>query len=427
MPTEFHIGIDDTDSESGGCTTYTGAVLYQELCNMGIRPSDYPWLVRLNPNIPWKTRGNGAISIHLLVDDEDQIETAKHLAVGITEETAHRSAKRADPAVVFLRGPVPTILREYSFSALHNVLSVVEARSVARQSFVETHLLKGSRGLIGSLASIGAGLDSVEHTFEIIAYRTAENLGTLRRVNGESIKIMDSKHGSGTFHNLDPESGRILVCPHGPDPVLLGIRGLTPQGVQEAFNRVRINEHVERIMIFKTNQGTDAHLTRHRKVIELARYQSAVVTGRVDTIPKVLRGGHVVFQLSDETGSVSCAAYAPTRSLKTVARDLLPGDRARVYGGIRGCRNGKLTVNLEKIDVLSLVENVNKENPMCNSCGGRCESMGRGQGFRCKKCGLHNETRTTTRIVTPRSLQLATYTAVVSARRHLTRPGNLLR
>ncbi len=426
MPTEFHIGIDDTDSESGGCTTYTGAVLYQELYDIGIRPSDYPWLVRLNPNIPWKTRGNGAISIHLIID-EDQIETVQHLAVRITKETAHLSDKRADPAVVFLRGPVPMILQEYSLSALHNVLSIDQARSVARKASVETHLLKGSRGLIGSLASIGAGLDSVAHTFEIIAYRTRENLGTSRRVNSESIKVMDSKQGSGTFHNLDPESGRILVCPHGPDPVLLGIRGLTPQGVQDAFNRVQINETVERIMIFKTNQGTDAHLTQHRKVIELARYQSAVVTGRVDTVPKIVRGGHVIFQLSDETGSLSCAAYAPTRSLKAAARDLLPGDRARVYGGIRRYRNGKPTLNLEKIDLLSLVENVNKENPICNLCGSRCESMGRGQGLRCKKCGLHNETGTTIRIVTPRSLQLATYTAVVSARRHLSRPGNTVR
>jgi len=25
---------------------------------------DYPYLVRLNPNIPWKTRGNGAVCIH---------------------------------------------------------------------------------------------------------------------------------------------------------------------------------------------------------------------------------------------------------------------------------------------------------------------------------------------------------------------------
>ncbi len=421
MSTEFHIGIDDTDSESGGCTTYTATVLYQELVKRGITPYDFPWLVRLNPNIPWKTRGNGALSIHLVIDD-DQIETVERLALQITEETACMSAERADPAVVFLKGPVPPFLLEYSRSALHEVLSISRARSVARKASAGTHLLKGSRGLIGSLAAIGAGLDSAEHTFEIIAYRTKENRGIPRRVDRESIRQMDSTNSSGTFHNMDPESGRILVCPHGPDPVLIGIRGMTPRSVQEAFSQVRISEPIERVMIFRTNQGTDAHLTEPMRVVDLARYQSAFLTGRVDTMPKVLRGGHVIFQLSDDTGCVTCAAYSPTRSLTKSARDLLPGDRVRVYGGIRGRVHGALTMNLEKIEVVSLVDKLKEMNPICLACGGRCESMGRGQGFRCKKCSLRDKTATTINIVSERNLRVATYTAAVGARRHLTRP-----
>ena len=39
---EFHIGIDDTDSDIGGCTTYTAAVLFQELFSRGFKPSDFP-------------------------------------------------------------------------------------------------------------------------------------------------------------------------------------------------------------------------------------------------------------------------------------------------------------------------------------------------------------------------------------------------
>jgi tRNA(Ile2)-agmatinylcytidine synthase len=424
MPTEFHIGIDDTDSESGGCTTYTATVLYQELSRNGIQTSDLPWLVRLNPNIPWKTRGNGALSIHLVVN-ENQIEEVRRLALRTIEETAHLSAKRADPAIAFLKGPVPEILREFSASALHDVLKISEARSVARKARVETHLFKGARGLIGSLAAIGAGLDSVEHTFEIIAYRTKGNLGTQRRVDSESIRLMNSKLSPRTFHNLDPESGRILVCPHGPDPVLLGIRGLTPRDVAEAFNQVRINEPVERTMIFKTNQGTDAHLTRLRRIVDLTRYQSTVLAGRVETVPRILRGGHVIFQIKDDTGSVSCAAYAPTKSLMNAARDLLPGDRVRVYGGVRRHSPGKLTLNLEKIDVLTLVEKIGVENPLCASCGSRCESMGQGQGFRCKKCRLRDDSATATRTVSGRNIKIVNYTAVVGARRHLSRPDLL--
>ncbi len=421
--TEFHIGIDDTDSESGGCTTYTAAVLFQELCSREIPPSDFPWLVRLNPNIPWKTRGNGALSIHLLVEP-NQIEKVQNLALEITESTADLSARRTDPAVLFLKGPVPEILRHYSNSALHDVLTIRQASKVAGKTGVRTHLLKGNRGLIGSLAAIGAGLDQVDHTFEIIAYRIKENLGTPRMVDPESIKLMNTRLGARTFHNLDPESGRILVCPHGPDPVLLGIRGQTPQDVQEAFNLVRINEPAERVMIFKTNQGTDAHLTKTGRVADLRPHQATVLTGRVEAIPKVLKGGHVIFQLRDDTGSVSCAAYAPTRSLMRAARDLLPGDRVRVYGGIRGTSNRRLTLNLEKIDVLELVEKMDWENPVCRLCGGRLKSMGRNQGLRCKKCHLRNYSTTATRRVSARTLELMTYTAVVGARRHLTRPDN---
>ncbi|RLF42584.1 MAG: DNA-binding protein, partial [Thermoplasmata archaeon] len=59
------IGIDDTDSKDGGCTTYLG---YRTICRLikeGYDIIGYPRLVRLNPNIPWKTRGNGAISFRI--------------------------------------------------------------------------------------------------------------------------------------------------------------------------------------------------------------------------------------------------------------------------------------------------------------------------------------------------------------------------
>ena len=56
----LHIGIDDTDSPEGGCTTYVAALLVEKLETMGCRFVDYPNLLRLNPNAPWKTRGNGS-------------------------------------------------------------------------------------------------------------------------------------------------------------------------------------------------------------------------------------------------------------------------------------------------------------------------------------------------------------------------------
>ena len=58
------IGVDDTDSLQGMCTTFLATELVRELT----REYDligYPRLVRLNPNIPWKTRGNGAVCLRI--------------------------------------------------------------------------------------------------------------------------------------------------------------------------------------------------------------------------------------------------------------------------------------------------------------------------------------------------------------------------
>ena len=423
MLTELHIGIDDTDSEKGGCTTYTAAVLFQELLGRGFKPSDFPWLVRLNPNIPWKTRGNGALAIHFFIDEE-QIEDVHRIAMETVDKTTVASAHGTDPAIAFLKGQVPRALREYSTRALHDVLSVREARAVARRAGAEVHALMGVRGLIGSLAAIGADLESVEHTFEIIAYRISENLGYPRRIDHDSVKLMNSKYGNRTFNNLDSESGRVLVSPHGLDPVLLGIRGYSPNDVLDAFKELQLNEEIERVMIFRTNQGTDAHLGKTRKAVDLKPHQSGALTGRVDDVPRVLRGGHVIFRLRDDSGLIDCAVYRPTGSLAMAARDLLPGDTVRVYGGVRRLREGTPTLNVEKLEVLHMVEKIQHANPMCSSCGGRCESMGRGQGLRCKKCGQRNEYASKIQVRQERHLQSTIYVPPPRARRHLTMPDS---
>jgi len=423
MLTELHIGIDDTDSEKGGCTTYTAAVLFQELLGRGFKPSDFPWLVRLNPNIPWKTRGNGALAIHFFIDEE-QIEDVHRIAMETVDKTTVASAHGTDPAIAFLKGQVPRALREYSTRALHDVLSVREARAVARRAGAEVHALMGVRGLIGSLAAIGAGLDFVEHTFEIIAYRISENLGNPRRIDHDSVKLMNSKYGNRTFNNLDSESGRVLVSPHGLDPVLLGIRGYSPNDVLDAFKELQLDEEIERVMIFRTNQGTDAHLGKTRKAVDLKPHQSGALTGRVDDVPRVLRGGHVIFRLRDDSGLIDCAVYRPTGSLAMAARDLLPGDTVRVYGGVRRLREGTPTLNVEKLEVLHMVEKIQHANPMCSSCGGRCESMGRGQGLRCKKCGQRNEYASKIQVRQERHLQSTIYVPPPRARRHLTMPDS---
>src|SRR5881628_1099708 len=56
------IGVDDTDSLQGMCTTFLAAEIVRDLTD-DYDLVGFPRLVRLNPTIPWKTRGNGAICL----------------------------------------------------------------------------------------------------------------------------------------------------------------------------------------------------------------------------------------------------------------------------------------------------------------------------------------------------------------------------
>ncbi|HDM67131.1 MAG TPA: DNA-binding protein, partial [Thermoplasmatales archaeon] len=72
------IGVDDTDSRKGGCTTYVAYRLILKLIRNGYCIIGYPRLVRLNPNIPWKTRGNGAIALQVRREGEKPIQIGEN-------------------------------------------------------------------------------------------------------------------------------------------------------------------------------------------------------------------------------------------------------------------------------------------------------------------------------------------------------------
>ncbi len=57
------VGIDDTDSSRGWCTTYLAHRIATDVPAVEVLP--YPRLVRLNPNVPFKTRGNAAVCLEV--------------------------------------------------------------------------------------------------------------------------------------------------------------------------------------------------------------------------------------------------------------------------------------------------------------------------------------------------------------------------
>jgi tRNA(Ile2)-agmatinylcytidine synthase len=416
----LHIGMDDTDSPKGGCTTHIAALLVEKILSMGGRFVDYPNLLRLNPNVPWKTRGNGAVCLRLDIDPEIE-GRVKRTVLELVEGLSYFECENTNPGVVFHTGGITDSMIGFSDKVISSVVELEEALRLVNENGASAVGFKNMRGIIGALAAVG-GLQRGDHTFEFLAYRVAENCGKLRSLDAASVRRMDEAMGGSTFNNVDPESGRVLIAPHGPDPVFFGIRGETPQAVHRAAMSVEPVEPIERWVIFRSNQGTDAHLQRKVRLSELEPYHPAIVLGEVSESPRTIKGGHVIFSLSDETGGIDCAAYEPTGGFRDVVRRLMPGDQIRVYGGVRDFRGDRRTLNLEKMEVLRLAPDVLLVNPACPSCGGSMESMGRGKGFRCRRCGFRDGELRKLPVEAERPLEPGLYIPPPKAQRHLTKP-----
>ena len=418
----MHIGLDDTDSTRKGCTTYITALLVEKLERLSVRFLDYPSLVRLNPNVPWKTRGNGALCLRLKHASglEGKIKEA---AISLVEKHSDLAFKGTNPGIVFFQNEkIPEEIKNFAKNAVTGIVTLKEATRLVKKFEGEALGFKNCRGIIGALGAVGGTLEE-DYTYELIAYRAPENFGSQRKVDGASIFEMDRLTRPYTFNNVDAEKGRVIITPRGPDPILFGIRGETAETVQKAFGLVKPLEPVGRWLIFRSNQGTDAHLTHVAALNQVVLYSSVVAEGVVSWDPRIVPLRHVVFSIKDATGEVDCAAYEPTGALRKIARQLMVGDSVEVYGAVRKPSAGRrLTINLEKIRVLSVAPRFMLENPVCLDCGRRLESMGKGQGFRCKKCGRRFAEARKVQVEVERELKPGLYVTSTRSQRHLTKP-----
>jgi tRNA(Ile2)-agmatinylcytidine synthase len=418
----MHIGLDDTDSTRRGCTTYITALIVEELEKLNVTFRDYPNLIRLNPNVPWKTRGNGALCLRINHASglEDKIKEA---AISLVEEHSDLDFNGTDPGIVFLQNAeVPEEIKAFAKNAITGIVTLKEALRLIQKAGGEALGFKACRGIIGGLAAIGETLQD-DYTYELIAYREPQNFGSKREVDEASIFEMDKLTSPYTFNNVDTEKGRVVITPRGPDPILFGIRGETADMVKKAFGLVKPLETVGRWLVFRTNQGTDAHLKRGPALSQVEPYSSVVVQGVVSRNPRLVPLRHVIFSIKDETGEVDCAAYEPTGALRKIARDLTVGDSVEVYGAVRKPSAGKpLTINLEKIKILALTPKNVCQNPACPNCGKRLESLGKDQGFRCKKCGRKFPEAEKVQVAVERKLKLGLYVTSTRSQRHLTKP-----
>ncbi|MEM3090724.1 MAG: tRNA(Ile)(2)-agmatinylcytidine synthase [Candidatus Bathyarchaeia archaeon] len=419
---QLHIGFDDTDSPRKGCTTYIAALLAEKLQKLGVVFTDYPNLVRLNPNVPWKTRGNGALCLRIKCE-ESLVDVVKETVIETVEENSDLAYKGTDPGIVFLkRAKIPKEVKAFAKNAITGIVNMKTALKILKRIKAEALGFKNGRGIIGGLAAIGENLEG-DHTFEVIAYRVPENCGLKRRIDAASVVEMDRATAPYTFNNVDPETGRILITPRGPDPILFGIRGETPEIVKKAFRIVKPLERVERWVIFRTNHGTDAHLKRVKRLSEIKPYHPVIARGTVASNPKIIPRRHVIFEIKDNSACIDCAAYEPTGTLRKVASRLMVGDFVEVYGGVRPpSENRPITINLEKLRLLKLAPKIVYQNPVCPKCGKRLKSMGRDKGFKCEKCGERYAELEKVAVKVKREVQKGLYITSPRSQRHLTKP-----
>jgi len=112
--------------------------------------------------------------------------------------------------------------------------------------------------------------------------------------------------------------------------------------------------------------------------------------------------------------------YEPSKSFRETVRRLRCGDRIRALGEMR---EEPRTLNVEKIEVLSLARVLNKtKNPICKGCEKSMQSLGRGAGYRCRRCGLKASEEEATFSEEQRALEVGWYEPPVCARRHLSKP-----
>ncbi len=418
----MHIGLDDTDSTRKGCTTYVAALLVEKMQKLKAEFIDYPNLIRLNPNVPWKTRGNGALCIRIQYNEniEDKIEEE---VISTVEEHADLEFRGTDPGIVFFKkAKIPKEVKIFAKNTITGIVSLKKALKLLKKFGAEAVGFKNGRGIIGGLAAVGETLQR-DHTYEVLAYRVPENYGLKRRVDEASIFEMDKATAPYTFNNVDLEKDRVIITPRGPDPILFGIRGESPEIVKKAFEMVKPLEPVERWVIFRTNQGTDAHLRRVDKLNQIKPYNPVIARGMVSENPRIIPRRHVIFSIKDESGQIDCAAYEPTGVLRNSARKLIVEDYVEVYGGVRRpAQNNPLTINLEKIRLLKLAPKIVYQNPVCTKCGKRLKSMGKDKGFRCDKCGSRYANLRKVEVKVKREIIKGLYITSTRSQRHLTKP-----
>ena len=430
----LHIGIDDTDSVEGGCTTWLATEIINDLVEFDLIGP--PRLVRLNPNVPWKTRGNGAVAFTFGkgIGSKEKIGQFQNKEIfsfkkgvelkyekkAIVERIARLISKHShpdsQPGIVISDLFLPEGLYWQGVTSIVSEELLSDALDGAT-----TYGLRGSRGICGAACSLAwsgtsNNLNKVSYTWELIGYRDIGKWGTRRDISAETVAQVSNFEGVFSCNDTD---GKVAMVPNSPCPVLWGFRGINHKSLLRNYQNLG-PEKPSRWLLYKTNQATDDHLSS-KEISEMEDGDCIWFEASVYSKPKTIKGGHRFFEVEDSCKNIAkCAAFEPTKNFRHVIDDLEIGDSLIICGSVKN-----RTINLEKIKVLSLVPRFTKlSNPICE-CGSRTHSSGKDSYYRCKACRKRYERPKSLKIKS--KLELDWYEPPASARRHLTTPISLLR
>ena len=353
------LGLDDTDSLAGGCTTAVFHALLDGLPDH-VRYDD-PRLVRLWPFAGRRTRGNAALGVELHTADVPSLLAhldrwwSSHIAPlkGRIEPSTMSDRKQspASPGMVWFEQQPP---HEFYFSA---VRSNVELGDVP-----EPDRAWGEHGRIGATAALA--WPAKVATWEAIAWRPPSTTDQPRRVDGDALEAVDG--WLGTFLSRDPRNGTGLIAPRGRSPVLFGLRATTKAAAEEGCRHLLAASGTEPASgwrVFRSNQASGDHLDEpYRLTVERVEVHNQ-------------RKHAIVF-----TDGPSVKAYAEGGPVNALARWLAPGDVVLVHG-----LEHEGFVHAERLKVDAWMPRA-QQRPTCATCKVRMKSMGAGQGLRCPRC-----------------------------------------
>lgn len=357
------LGLDDTDSLKGGCTT---EVLFRLLNDL---PDDVsfrtPRLVRLWPFAKQRTRGNAAVAVELITENESEllihldqwwqqhIESLK--GVLGTSDHSERTQYPADPGMIWTSESMTD--EAFYKSAVSSEIELQNVPEVTRYW--------GGNGRIGATAAVL--WPAAQCTYEAIAWRSNEAEG---RRQLDEVALAEVEDLKDTFLCRNPKLGTSLLAPRGNSPVLFGIRSWTKDGAQHALDILEQGNDTEPTkgsLVFQTNQATGDHL--EEPVEAYVRSKS------------ILKKGHVVL----ETTQGTWMAFRQSGHIALLSQWVIKGDL--LIGN--GLRDEDDVLHLELLKVKKSISE--QKRPLCVRCNKSMKSMGKKQGLRCKRCNLTSD------------------------------------